>query len=355
MRSTLLRIPAPEKAQFVTATGIIRLMRKTLLILIFIASLTIAILSLGELNHTWKTLNHSDIGFMVLAIILLLCWIINEAAGYRSLYRLMDVHEKFKHLVLLASASSFINVIAPSGGFGGVAVFVDDAGKHGHPRGLAAAVGALFLFLEYSAFMVVLSLGWAVFIRRNNLKPGEITASVIMFGLVLALGILIYIGSQSGENLGRILGWLSQRINNVLWPLLRREYFHQIAAHEFGVEVAEGLSILHIKNRGLFVPFLFALNSKLLQTLILAMTFLAFGVPFTLGTIVAGFATAYLFLIVSPTPYGIGVVETLLPFALTSLSVAWEDSILITLMYRGITFWIPFFLGGISFRILQRE
>jgi len=89
--------------------------------------------------------------------------------------------------------------------------------------------------------------------------------------------------------------------------------------------------------------------------MILAMTFMAFGVPFSIGTIVAGFASAYLFLIVSPTPYGIGVVETLLPLALTSLSVAWEDSVIITLVYRGITFWLPLFLGGLSFRILQRE
>ena len=330
-------------------------MRKILLILFFFVSIAIAIISLGELKRTWRTLSHSDIRFMVLAIILLLCWIMNEAAGYRSLYKLMDVREKFSHLVLLASAASFINVVAPSGGFGGVAVFVDDAGKRGLPRGLAAAVGALALFLEYSAFMVVLSLGWIVYIRRNDLKPGEITASFIMFGIVLGLGSLIYIGSHSSEKLGRVLGWFAHRINLILWPLLHREYFHEIAAHEFGVEVAEGLAILHVKHRGIIIPFLFALNSKLLQTLILAMTFMAFKVPFSIGTIVAGFASAYLFLIVSPTPYGIGVVETLLPLALTSLSVAWEDSVIITLVYRGITFWLPLFLGGLSFRILQRE
>ena len=315
----------------------------------------IAILSLGELRHTWKTLSHSDVRFMLLAIVLLLCWTLNEAACYRSLYRLMDMKEDYKHLVLLSSATSFINVVAPSGGFGGVAVFVDDAGKRGNPRGLAAAVGALALFLEYSAFMVILGLGWVVFFRRNDLKPGEMTASIIMIGIVLGLGALIYIGSHSSERLGRILGWMANRINLILWPVLHKEYFHEIAAHEFGTEVSEGLAILRTKNRDILIPFVYALISKILQTLILGMTFMAFDVPFSIGTIVAGFASAYLFLIVSPTPYGIGVVETLLPLALTSLSVAWEDSVIITLMYRGITFWIPLILGGISFRILQNE
>ena len=330
-------------------------MRKTMMFVVFFVLFAIALLSLGELKHTWRTLHNSDVRFMMLAILLLVCWIFNEAAGYRSIYKLMDIKVNFRHLVLLSSAGSFINVVAPSGGFGGVAVFVDDAGKRGLPRGMAAAVGALFLFLEYSAFMLVLALGWAVYIRRSDLKPGEITASIIMLAIVAGLGMLIYIGSQSGEKLGRILGWIAHRINRLLWPLLHREYFHEIAAHEFGVEVASGLSILRKKRRGILIPFLFSLNSKLLQTLILAMAFLAFDVPFTIGTIIAGFASAYLFLIVSPTPYGIGVVETLLPLALTSLSVAWEDSVIITLMYRGITFWLPLFLGGISFRLLQTE
>ncbi|HEY3312118.1 MAG TPA: lysylphosphatidylglycerol synthase transmembrane domain-containing protein [Anaerolineales bacterium] len=330
-------------------------MRKILLIVVFIVSVAIGILSLGELQRTWKTFRHGDVRFMLLAFVLLLAWILTEAAGYRALYKLMDIKEKFRHLVLLSSASGFINVVAPSGGFGGVAIFVDDAGKRGHPRGLAAAVGALYIFLEYAAFMVVLAMGWVVFIRRNDLKPGEVTASFIMLGIVVGLGILIYIGSHSGEQLGRVLGWMAHRVNQVLWPLLHMEYFHEIAAHEFGMEVAGGLSILRRKHRGIIIPFLLALNSKLLQILILGMTFLAFDVPFSIGTIVAGFASAYLFLIVSPTPYGIGIVETLLPLALTSLSVAWVDSVLITLTYRGITFWIPLMLGGISFRMLQRE
>jgi glycosyltransferase 2 family protein len=330
-------------------------MRKILLTLFFFVAAAIAILSLGELRHTWRTLRHSNFPFMVLAILLMLCWTLNDASIYRSLFRLMDLREKFWHLVLLSSATSFINVVAPSGGFGGVAVFVDDAGKRGQPRGLAAAVGALYLFMDYAAFMVILALGWAVYIRRNDLKPGEITASFIMLGIVLGLGALIYIGSHSGEQLGRILAWLSHQINRILWPLLRREYFHEVAAQEFGVEVAIGLSILRVKHRGIIIPFLFALNGKLLQTIILGMTFMAFDVQFSVGTIVAGFASAYLFLIVSPTPYGIGIVETLLPLALTSLGVAWEDAVIITLTYRGITFWIPLTLGGISFRVLQRE
>ena len=130
-------------------------MRKILLILFFFAAAAIAILSFGELKHTWRTLRHADFGFVLLAIVLLLGWTLNDASVYRSLYKVMDMREKFRHLILLSSATSFINVVAPSGGFGGVAIFVDDAGKRGQPRGLAAAVGALYLFLDYGSRIAI--------------------------------------------------------------------------------------------------------------------------------------------------------------------------------------------------------
>jgi hypothetical protein len=126
-------------------------------------------------------------------------------------------------------------------------------------------------------------------------------------------------------------------------------------AREFAEELASGLSILREQHRGLLEPFLWALASKTLQILILMLTFLSFGVEFSTGTIIAGFATAYLFLVISPTPSGIGVVEGLLPLALTSLRVPWEAAVIVTLAYRGLTFWLLLLVGAIAFRILQRE
>lgn len=330
-------------------------MRKILLILVFFLASGLVVLSFGELENTWSTLQKSDFRFMGLAILLMLAWTVSEAMGYRSLFRLMDVKESLRHLVLLSSAANFINIVAPSGGFGGMAVFIDDAGKRKYPRGMAAAAAALHLFLDYAAFMVILGMGWVVLIRRNDLEMGEITASFIMLVLFIGLGIFIYIGSHSGEQLGRVLAWFARHLNRLLWPFVRRDYFHEQTARLFSMEVAEGLSILRVQRHGVLTPFLFALASKTLQTLILLMIFLAFDVAFSAGTIVAGFASCYLFLIVSPTPSGIGVVETLLPLTLRSLNVPWEQAVVVTLTYRGITFWLPLLVGAISFRLLQRE
>jgi hypothetical protein len=76
-------------------------------------------------------------------------------------------------------------------------------------------------------------------------------------------------------------------------------------------------------------------------------------VPFSVDTIIAGFSIAYLFLIVSPTPSGIGIVEGIMPIALSSLNVNWSQAVVITLTYRAVTFWIPLAVGAWTFRSLH--
>jgi hypothetical protein len=110
--------------------------------------------------------------------------------------------------------------------------------------------------------------------------------------------------------------------------------------------------MLRGKKKQLLWPFLFSLNNFALLICALAFTFLALGTPFSVGTLVGGFAISYLFLIVSPTPSGLGVVEGVMTVALNSLRVQWEAAVLITLTYRFITFWLPLVIGAIAFRRL---
>ena len=78
--------------------------------------------------------------------------------------------------------------------------------------------------------------------------------------------------------------------------------------------------------------------------------FLAFHNPVTLGVLVAGYAMGILFWIVSPTPQGIGVVEGIMPMVFTSLSVPSAVATAVSLAFRGLTFWLPLWIGFIILR-----
>jgi uncharacterized protein (TIRG00374 family) len=330
-------------------------MRKLIILLVSFLAVGFFILSFGELEKIWQTFEHSDWRFILLAMLAVTLWVLLEAYTYRKLYLLMEMRESLRHLTLLSMAANFINVVAPTGGIGGIAVFADDAQRRGLPRGRAAAAAAWFLFLDYGAFMFVLALGIVVLFRRNNLDAGEIFASAVMALIFSGLGILLYIGSRSGPQLESLLGWLARAINRLLRPFIRRDYLREARAHEFAQEISEGLTVLRASQRRLVAPFIMALGSKGLQTLVLMLTFMGFGVEFSAGTVIAGFSLFYLFLIVSPTPSGVGIVETLLPLALVSLRIPWEQAVIVTLAYRGLTFWLPIALGALAFRLLQRE
>ena len=276
----------------------------------------------------------------------------NSATDYGSIYRLVGLKEKTQHLVLVATAANFVNVVAPSVGIGGMAVFLDDAARQNHSTGRVTVVGVLFILFDYLAFFCVLTLGFIVLIRRNNLNPGELTAAAILLVIAGAVAFLLYLGYRSTEKLGNALAWLAKPVNRVLRPFMHRDYIQPERPFSFAQEVGEGIAMLRGKREELLWPFLFALNNFALLICVLAFTFLALGTPFTVGTLVGGFAIGYLFLIVSPTPSGLGVVEGAMTIALNTLRVDMAAALLITLTYRFITFWFPLAIGAVAFRLL---
>ncbi len=330
-------------------------MRKIIVVLLLFLAVAFVITSFSELEKTASTLERSDWRFLIAALIFELLWIFNMAATFRTLYRLVDLNENSRHLFLVSAAANFVNVVAPSAGIGGMAVFLDDAKKRNHSTGRVTVVGALFVLFDYAAFICVLALGIIVLIRRNNLNAGEITASIILLAIALTLGLLVYLGYRSAAALGWVLAWMARLINSVMRPFIHRNFVDEARAYAYAEEFAEGISAMRGKRRNLIWPFLFSLNNKALLICVLAFTFLAFGTPFSIGTLVGGFSIAYLFVIVSPTPAGLGVVEGALTLGLNSMRVPWEAAVLITLTYRAVTFWFPLGVGAVALRWLQKQ
>ncbi len=328
-------------------------MRKVLIAIVFMLGIILVILSFSEIENTIKTLQKSDLRLWGLALVVELIWLYNLGTSYRVLYRLMGIEEKAGRLFWLASGANFINVVAPSAGIGGMALFLDDAKRHNHPRGRITVVGALFVLYDYFAFLCLLALGWVVLIRRNNLNSGEITASFIMLGLAIGLSLIMYLGYKSGERLGRALAGLVRFVNRLVNPFIHRPYLSEESARRYAFEISDGLLAIKGKRKELIWPFLFALNNKAILVVILGITFLAYQVPFTAGILVAGLSVAILFTIVSPTPSGLGFVEGALMLALNAMRVPLGSAAVITLTYRAVTFWFPLAVGAFALRHLQ--
>jgi len=329
--------------------------RRFIALVVILLAVALVILSLGELETILMTLRQAHLRYVMLGLLLQLLWFVVLGRMYQSIYRLLDLNETVPTLSRLAAAANFINVVAPAVGMGGIALFADEARRRGHPAGRVTAAAALFYLFDLAAYFCVLALGLLILFRRNDLSASEITASLILLAIALTYALILYLGYRSAQRLGEILAGMAGTVNRVARPLLHRDYLSQARAHEFAHEIAAGLAGVPELPRSLVSPIFWGLLNKSLLMAVLLCAFLAFEVSFSVGTIIAGFALAYLFVVLSPTPAGIGVVEGLMPLALSSLRVDWSQAVIVTLMYRALTFWLPLGIGALAFRSLHQR
>jgi len=290
--------------------------------------------------------------FLISAFLTALGWIGYSGFVYRSIYRMVGLEESWLQLTLTFAAGFFVNVISTAGAATTLAVFLVDGKRRGHPSSRVTIAWALNMLFETIGLLSVVILGLAVLVRRNNLQWGEITASLFLMIIALVISAFLYLGMKSTRLLGNVLAWAVERINWLLRPIIRREFAQPESARLFAYEAADGVTLLRRNPRRLLILALMAIGSKGLLMLIFLLCFLAYQVPFSTGTIVAGFSLGYQFAVVSPTPAGIGIVESVWPIFLRSLGVATGAATVIMLTFRGLTFWIPLLLGFIAFRIL---
>jgi glycosyltransferase 2 family protein len=328
-------------------------MRKLLIAVLLFLAITLVIFRFSELEHIVATLQRADGWFVALAILLQVAWFLVVGWLFQSIYSLLGLRESKERLTQLAAASCFVGTVAPSAGFGGLAIFVVDGQARGHPFGRVTVAGALYALLDQTAFLCVLALGIGVLIRRNNLHAPEITATLILLGIAACLAFLLYLAYRSPADLEKVLKRIAGVINALARPFIHRDYVSEGRARSYAMDISAGLSSVPAKPRSLIRPFLLSLTTKILLMGILICSFLSFRIPFSAGTIVASFAIAYLFVIVSPTPSGVGIVEGFMAVALSTLGVDFSQAVIITLEYRGVTFWLPVAIGALALRSLR--
>jgi uncharacterized protein (TIRG00374 family) len=330
--------------------------RKVFLIVILLLAIAYIIFSLAELENILAALRQSRPLYLGVAVAVAAVLLVNTAATFWALYRLVGLQEIPRSLFLMVTAATFVNLITPSSGMGGMAVFYDEARRHDLSTGRVTVVAVLYVLYEYVALFAALAVGFVKLVQLGKLNTAEVLAVgfLLVVGITIATGLAV--GYRSTVQLGKVLAWLAGAVNRLLHPFLHRDYLNVSSAYTLSDEMVDGLAALRGARPGeILLPLVFTVINKLLLILILALSFLALGTPVSAGTVVAGFSIGHLFVYASPTPSGIGFVDSILPLALNSLGVPFPRAVLVSLVYRAVTFWLPLVLGAVAFRNLQRS
>ena len=307
----------------------------------------------ADIQRLVGTLAQGSRWWIAAALVLEMAYYISLAALFQSAFALINIKTQLRHLVPIAFAFLFVNTTTTSGGTAGLALFIDDIRRRGDSAARATVGTLLAHTANYGIFALLLGVGLYYLYAQHDLTGLEIISAVILFLLVVALCSTLILGWRWPSMLLRLLGVLQRVVNGVgRWlkrPYILPETWAEQSADDF-IAAAEAIAA---RPSRLGIIILLALGTHVLQMAVLLSLFFAFGQPVSPGLLLSGYTMSLLFMIVSPTPNGIGVVEAVVPLMYASLGMAVDQGVIITFAFRGVTFWVPMLTGFLLLRQLQ--
>lgn len=325
--------------------------RRILFWTLVLAFLWVLVGRLAQVEKLAQVLRQGRWPWIVAAGGLQLLYYLGYTAIFQSAFAVVGMPSRLFHLLPITLSALFVNSTTPSGGAGGSVLYVDDRVRAGYPAARAAVGILLANLIDFGSFCLILLGGLVALVTLHDLRPYEMVAALLLFVYVGGMAALLTMGLRRPAKLLAMLGRIQRWVNRVGgWfrqpTLLRADWAEQNAA-EFNSATRAMLARPQLLLRTLSI----ALLAHTLDLLSLYAVFRAFNVPVTVDVLIAGYAMTVLFLIVSPTPSGIGVVEGVVPLIYTSLGLSPPAATVVVLAFRGLSFWLPMLIG---FVLLQR-
>ena len=311
----------------------------------------VVISRLSEIKKLADTLLAGQWQWVAVAALSQVVYYIIYTALYQSAFLTVGVKSRLRDLLPVTFASIFMNVAAPSGGASSAVLFADDAARRGQSAARAAVGTLLVLVADFSAFLVVLLVGMIYLFTNHNLKFYESIAAAFLLVIIGGLTALLLLGLWRQQWLHRLLIWVQRLANRIARLLKRPDFIDEAWVEKNTAEFTEAAIAIAAQPGMLLRTVGIAFAAHLVDLTSLFVLFLAFHQKVHFGVLVAGYSMGILFWVVSITPQGIGVVEGMMTLVFTSLGVPIERATVISLAFRGLTFWLPL---GIGFILLRR-
>lgn len=298
-----------------------------------------------DIERLADTLARGQWQWILIAVLLQCIYYLVYATVYRFAFRAVEIERTLHDLVPVLLGSLFVSVLVPGAGMSGSALFVDDALRRGESLARATAGVVLAISADLVMFAVVLSIGMAYLFTQHDLKTYETVGALLLLGLIGGLSGVLMIGLWLPSLLHGILQWLQEAASKLAYRFQRRPLLPDDWAEKTASEFAGAASAVRAHPRRLANTLFAALAAHALDLATLYVLFFAFRHSIDFGPLVAGYDMGILFWIVSPTPEGIGVVEGVMMLVYTSLDVPGSMALVVSVAFRGVTFWLPLLLG----------
>lgn len=301
---------------------------------------------LGRLNYFWL--------FMIIP--LQLTNYLAVAKYYQSY--LSNLGEKVKLSVLyrVGLEMNFVNNVFPSGGVSGLGYFGIRMKHEGVPTSKAALTQVMRHTLTYLSFIIYLAIALIILALFGNAsRLIVLISSTIIFGILLATGLLVYIISSSAR-IKQFVAFLPKLVNRLGRLLFRgRVPSIDIERIERLLERLHGDYLtIHRDWRQLRKPFFWTMLMNLSELLTIMVVYFAFGTTVNFGALIIAYAVANIAGLVAVLPGGVGIYEGLMTAVLASSGIPRALALSATIVYRVINMAIFLPVGFVFYQLALR-
>lgn len=315
--------------------------------------LVIIFLRFADLKTLIFTLNQGIWYFIVIFFVLQILYLLSQPLVFVSLYKIFAKIGNFWQLTNVFLATNFVNLALPLAGFSGIVTFIGYAKKNGLTKTQALIINTIFYILVFFSFVFIIALIFLFPKELRAINVWEKNTILIFSALVVICTILFYLAIINKLFLDKLARWLVKIANIIYGFFVKKE----LVGKQKLARILDEFYLLRstIKNKisVLLAPFLWALIGHILHVLVLYFIFLAFSIHTPIIIAIIGYIISVVFILVSITPSGVGIVEPLMILFFTSSGISLEAATLVTFVFRGLVFWIPFILGFFSLRYIH--
>lgn len=308
-----------------TVQAVFRRTRRSslLLIVLLVLALYAVLPQLGSFHSAWHILLHATLPEALLAIVFTVLTYVAAAATY---WLLAFERPPLSQLVLVQLAAMFINRLLP-GGIGALGVNYAYLRRHQHRAAQAVSVITLNNLLGVLGHGLVVAITLLAFSNRVSEVPRRSLSVSIILEVIGAVLLLI---------MGALL---AGRVRFV-------RFLHDIRSQ---------LTSYRLRPVHLSTALLTSVALTLCNVLSLSTCALALGVHIPFVAVVLVFTFGVGAGTVTPTPGGLGGFEAGLVAGFVAYHVPAATALALALLYRLISYWLPFIAGAVAFGICQRR
>ena len=321
------------------------LRRRWPVVLLTIGFVILIILSRNDLERLAGALIRGDPAWVAAAIAAQTAYYYLYAVQYKYAFATVEVASKVSELIPVMFASVFVRTLVPSGGASGAVVFIDDAARRKQSPALATEGTLLVLALDLSTMVPLILYSLAYLDLRGTLRVYQVIGSLFFILFIGALAAALFTGRWAPGLLQVALASVQHAANELARALGRGEVLPADWPHRTAGDLSRAANDIFAHRRSLLYTAGVASAAQLTNLATVTLVGLAYGQHLGISTTIAAFSLDAVFSVVAIVPNGLIVAEAVMTEVLWSLGLTFEVALAITLVYRGLSVWLPLAAG----------